>query len=837
MKMKIVSCARLLIATVLKAAGAFSIQSARARIALACASATIISLGAPIGAHAQGAIQNAASTTASASPKDEDLQEIIVTGTRDPRATAANSVSPVTVLGADQLATSGAPDLRDALIDLSPSITKSSFDYSYATGIDKISMEGLPSDDTLILINGIRRHTSGTIGDGGGPENGTAPSDLGTFPSSAIDHIEILTDGASALYGSDAIAGVVNFILKKNDHGVEISTINGITAAGDGFTSDTTLNAGFKLFGSGFLSISAEFFEQDHAYRSNPDNREPIINGAGTVLFPVGATDANRTFSTPSQDRDTFSYNAGVDLSDSVQLYSFATYSYRTSSAFQNYRPPSKLPQVFPNGFTPATENFDNDYAGTLGLKGTVGGWDWDVSGTYGNDHTNFYTSDTVNTALYAATGFTPTTVYNGASGVSEATADVNIRRSFDVGLAGPVNLAFGGEYRYDTYTLGAGDEASVYGGGTQGAGGYYPAVAVYGVPEDVEAAYVDLALEPIKNLKVDLAGRYENYSRSGGKSTGKISARYDFSPAVALRGTASTGFRAPTLAEQYYSILGVSPNGASGQLPVSSAAAKYLGAQPLKPETSTNISAGLVLRPIDGLTATIDAFQIDIDKRILTGAFYNGQAAITAFSLLGIGLNPGTDPAAVSAQYFTNGADTQTRGLNFALNYITKFDGFRIDWDGSGNFTSTKILRSGVDLNGNPLLNAAGASYLTTDIPAEKITFGGHLTSGRFDLSLHEIFWGSTQTAYQYTAGPNAFSATDFYTQYNKPNWETNIELGYKVTDWARLSIGATNLFNAFPTKLPQDVSYYGVYKYDWFAQGIGILGAYYYAGVKLTL
>jgi iron complex outermembrane receptor protein len=835
MKMKIVSCARLLIATVLKAAGAFSIQSARVRIALACASAAIIGLGAPTGAHAQSAVQNSASTTASASPKDEDLQEIIVTGTRDPRATAADSVSPIIVLGADQLATSGAPDLRDALIDLSPSITKSSFDFSYATGIDKISMEGLPSDDTLVLINGIRRHTSPNIGDGGGLENGTAPADLGAFPSSAIDHVEVLLDGASALYGADAIAGVVNFILKKNDHGVEVSTINGITAAGDGFTSDTSLNAGFKLFGSGFLSISAEFFEQDHAYRSNPDDREPIINGAGTVLFPVGSTAANRTFSTPSQDRDTFSFNAGIDLSDSVQLYSFATYSTRTSTAFQNYRAPSKLPQVFPNGFTPTTENFDNDYAGTLGLKGTVRGWDWDVSGTYGHDYTNFVTSDTVNTALYAATGFTPTTVNNGAYGDSEATVDVNIRRSFDAGLAGPVNLAFGGEYRYDTYTLGAGDEASYYGGGTQGAGGFVPQTAVYGAPEDVEAAYVDLALKPIESLKLDLAGRYENYSLSGAKTTGKLSARYDFSPAVALRGTASTGFRAPTLAEQYFATLGVSPNGASGQLPVDSAAAKYLGAQPLKPETSTNISAGLVLHPIDGLTATIDAYQIDIKNRIFTGAFYNGQAAITAFSLIGIGLNPGTDPNATSAAYFTNGADTQTRGLNFALNYITKFDGFSIDWDASGNYTHTKILRSGNDLNGNPLLNAASESYLTTDIPAEKITFGGHLTSGRFDLSLHEIFWGSTQTAYQYTAGPNAFSNTIFYPQDNKPNWQTNIEAGYKVTDWARVSIGAQNLFNAFPTKLPADASYYGVYKYDWYAQGIGILGAYYYATVNL--
>jgi iron complex outermembrane receptor protein len=376
--------------------------------------------------------------------------------------------------------------------------------------------------------------------------------------------------------------------------------------------------------------------------------------------------------------------------------------------------------------------------------------------------------------------------------------------------------LAFGGEYRHDTYTLSAGDEASYYGGGTQGAGGFVPQTAVNGVPEDVKAVYIDLAFEPFEKLKLDLAGRYEDHSRSGAKPTGKISARYDFTPQVALRGTVSTGFRAPTLEEQYYANLGVSPNGASGQLPVDSAAAKYLGAQPLKPETSTNYSAGLVLRPIDRLTATIDAYQIDINNRIVSGGFYNGQAAITAFSLIGIGLNPGIDPSAVSAQYFTNGADTRTRGLNFALNYKTPFDGFKIDWDASANFTGTKILSSGNDLNGNPLLNAVSKSYLTSDIPAEKITFGGHLTSGKFDLSLHEIFWGKTKTSYQYTSGPNAFSATDFYTQYNKPTWQTNIEIGYKMAPWARVSIGAQNLFNAFPSQLPADASYYGVYKYD---------------------
>jgi len=346
--------------------------------------------------------QAASAQQATSAPQASDATpgDIIVTGTRDPRATAANSVSPISIVGSEQLQKTGAPDLMDKLVDISPSIERVYLAPSYASGVDKITMRGLSSDNTLILLNGIRRHTTATI-EGVGPEVGNAPSDLGMFPSSAVGRIEVLTDGASAQYGADAIAGVVNIILKNNDHGAEFSTNNGVYAAGDGFTSDTTGNVGMKLGSKGFLSLSGEYLHADHTVRSNPDERGP-----GTLV--------NKFFGNPLQNKETVSYNAGIDLTDNLQLYSFGSYAHRVSTQFQYWRPPTSLPQVYPNGYEPQTAEKENDYAGTVGLKGTAGGWDYDLSGTYGYDHTNFITSDTANLALYAATGSTPTKVYTG---------------------------------------------------------------------------------------------------------------------------------------------------------------------------------------------------------------------------------------------------------------------------------------------------------------------------------------------------------------------------------------------------------------------------------------
>jgi iron complex outermembrane receptor protein len=213
-------------------------------------------------------------------------------------------------------------------------------------------------------------------------------------------------------------------------------------------------------------------------------------------------------------------------------------------------------------------------------------------------------------------------------------------------------------------------------------------------------------------------------------------------------------------------------------------------------------------------------------------GGVYSGEKAIAAYALEGLGINPGVNPNNVTVQYFTNGVDTQTRGLDLALKYVTEFDGgYRVNWNAGANFSHTDIQRIGDDLNGNPLVNAQFASFITTATPSYKVTFGPNLTAGKWDVNLHEILWGPTKTLQQYNAGPNAFSETVFGVQDNQSRFQTDLQVSYKVTDWATLAIGATDLFNEEPTRLPAIFSYAGVIKYDYYSEQMNINGGFYYA------
>lgn len=271
-------------------------------------------------------------------------EQVIVTGTRDPHQTAKKSVSPITVVSAQQLRSTGQPDLRDALVQLDPSITRPGVTSGNANMTSTISLRGLTSDQTLILINGKRRHsTSIMTDDTGSPENGTTPVDLGMFPMSSIDHIEILQDGAAALYGSDAIAGVVNIILKKNTHGLEMHSVNGGYYAGDGFTTDNTVSWGTGLGDRGYFHLDGEFKHQDHTNRGDADTRT--------------GTRVNEYFGNPQETRVSLGYNMGYKITDRVEFYSFASYAHRAAWSFQNYRTGSTLPEIYPNGFSPVSSS------------------------------------------------------------------------------------------------------------------------------------------------------------------------------------------------------------------------------------------------------------------------------------------------------------------------------------------------------------------------------------------------------------------------------------------------------------------------------------------------
>ncbi|MCQ8241806.1 TonB-dependent receptor plug domain-containing protein [Rhizosaccharibacter radicis] len=752
-------------------------------------------------------------------------EQIIVTGTRDPHQTARTSISPVVVISAAQLRQTGQTDLRDALVQVAPSVTRQVMGLDQGSLVDSLSLRGLSSDQTLVLVNGKRRHTTAALNFDPGPQQGTTPVDIDMIPVSAVSRIEILQDGAAAQYGSDAIAGVINIILKSADHGLSAQALNGGTYKGDGFTTGESLNGGVALGSRGFANLSAEFRHQDRADRSGPDLRTGLRN--------------DNAIGSPQSTRESISLNAAYDVTPGAQLYSFDTFTHRDAERWAYRRLPSSLPAVYPNGYQPVETLPENDFGVTVGLKGAdLLGWNWDASSTYGGNHDRLGLYNTANTLLYAQTGDTPQRATLGTYTNSQWTNTLDLRRAVKLPLlAAPLNVAVGAEYRYESYSIHAGDPASYVLGGTQGYQGLSPDNATDS-HRNVTAGYVDLSTKLLPHWQVDVAGRFEHYTDAGDTETGKISTRYDITRRVAIRGTVSNGFRAPTLAEEHFVSIVTSPTYANAQLAVDSPAARALGASSLKPERSTNYSAGFLLEPVDRLHVGVDAYQISIRDRIIDGGVYNGQPALDALALQNVSLSAGLDPSGVSAQYFANGASTRTRGLDVTAQYTLRLRRYgSVDLDAAVNFNQTVLRRLGRDANGNPLLNAQGISYLTSEFPANKLIAGGNWRNGRWNLALHEIRYGHTATQLTYYQGPNSFSNSVFQPFTNHPRWLTNIELGYQVTPAWHLALGANNLFNEYPSSIPIENSYIGAARYDTSSQQIGQEGGFYYFRVNYTL
>ncbi|CAP54362.1 TonB-dependent receptor plug domain-containing protein [Gluconacetobacter diazotrophicus] len=764
--------------------------------------------------------------TASASPAtdgDKD-EQVIVTGTRDPHQTARSSVSPIQVVTAAQLAATGQADVRDALIQLAPSVARSIRVNGSANMTDAISLRGLTPNQTLVLVNGKRRHTTAVLSNNAGPQQGATPVDIDMIPVSAVDHIEILQDGAAAQYGSDAIAGVVNIILKHDTHGLEAQSLNGGRYAGDGFTSGESLNWGTSLAGRGFFDLNAEYKYQDHTFRATPDSRT-----GRNDFMDIGD---------PRQQRETIGYNMEYAITDDVKLYSFATYGHRNGESYQDYRVPTASLPMYPYGFSPQETLDENDYSVTVGFKGRKFNWDWDLSTTYGGDSERMGLFDSINTAMLQNFGSSPTRFHLMSFSNTQWTTDAGVRRAFDVPLlAAPLNLALGAQYRYDSYHIGAGDMGSYYGTGASAFHGLSPNNASDS-NRDVTAGYIDVSTQLLPKWQVDLAGRFEHYTDAGDTETGKVSSRYDVNRYFGLRGTVASGFRAPTLAEEHWSNMSVAATTATGYIPVDSAGARLLGAKPLKPERSTSFSAGFVVNPIDNLHVTVDAYQIDLRDRIMAAGVYNGASAIEALALNGFAIPAGVTANAVTAQYYANAASTRTRGLDITANYLTRLGRYgRINWDVAANFNQTTIRHVAEDGNGNSLLNAQQEAYLTSYTPRNRVIFGGVWHYGDLDFTVHEIRYGHATSQLEYYTGPLAYSNTQFMRFLNPPRYETNLVIGYQVSPRWHVALGANNVGNARQKKIPEQFRYLGAYAYDVNIEQIGYNGGFYYFQVNFKL
>lgn len=808
-----------------------------------------------------------------AEPAPAESTELIVTGTRVRGVRAADSAAPIQIVGAAAFEKVGQPDLTQGLQQNLPSFSAQSMGGDTGNFTLTAALRGLSPNHTLILVNGKRRHPTGNLqaSPGAGLYQGSSSADLNLIPVSAIARVEVLQDGAAAQYGTDAIAGVINIILKDDVSGGSFTATAGQYYRGDGETANAQLNYGFKLGQNGFLNLTGEARFHDYSQVGGIDYR--AFNPDGTIRSGLSALDTaglanadgapyvNKAMGDARYALYNVLFNAGYDLGG-TQLYASGTYSNRNASAFQNFRLPSAVTNVvdgqtialYPNGFSPRQAFYEEDFGFTAGIKGEVSGWAWDLSTTYGRNSSDIWTRDSANASLYVDTGSTPTDFYDGRFAATQWTNNIDISREVELGLASPLNIAFGGEYRRDSYTIGQGDAASIYKEGGQGFPGFQPSDAATHSRSNV-AGYIDLAADIVKGLHLDLAGRVEDYSDFGSATVWKATARYDVSPEIAFRGTVSTGFRAPTLAEQYYSSTTLTPNYAIVQLPVNSAAAASAGFSPLNPEKSRNFSLGAVLHPAPGLSITVDAYQTTIRDRIMATGYLLGQVGpnvvsqgvLDAIADHGNVLGPGM--GYVAMMLFTNAADTRTRGVDVTVNYDHALaDWGRAAWSLGFNANQTKVLSQAElpeqvtsEAFGQVALLGPGAlSTITNSTPRWRLTPAVNITHGPIGFNLRGNIYGKV-------SGLASLDGTGIGGMVLEMPVTAiaDLDISYKVSNALTLSAGANNLFNRKAPSVPNVTDSSGVVRpatgtYNYGAPLLfspyGINGGYYYARVKVS-
>jgi iron complex outermembrane receptor protein len=778
------------------------------------------------------------------------LDEVIVTGTRLSGVRAQDSAAPIEVIDASTLARTGRTELGQALARLAPSFNTQAFGGDAGNLTLSARLRGLSPNQTLVLINGKRRHSTANLSVLSSAYQGSATADLNFIPLSAVERIEVLTDGAAAQYGSDAIGGVINVILKSDDHGGELSATGGRNFAGDGDTGAVAANIGLAAGPGGWLNLTAEARDHEYSDRGRADER--LLSAAVIAANPTwaqipGYPHLNLIFGDARYALTNLAANGGYHLTDTLEAYGFATFGHKYAAAYENYRLPNRLPALWPQGFSPKITSKEDDLSATGGVRGRLGaGWDFDLSSSYGRDDVAINVTNSANLSLYADTGATPTAFHNGDFIASQWTSNLDVSRDFAVGLASPLRVALGGEQRHETYEIKAGDAASRYKAGSQS----YPGFALTDAgrhSRDSWAGYLDLAVKPIDKLQLEAAGRFEHFDDFGDTTIGKLTGRYDLDDAFAIRGTVSTGFRAPTLAEAYYSATNVSPTSAFVQLPPNSAAAGLLGISRLKPEKSTNYSVGFVLRPIPRLTASLDLYQIALKDRIvgsgsiygLLGGVVRSPAVTAAIAANGNVLDPTVASTGVSI--FSNAVDTRTRGAELVLAYPTELGELgRIQWSLTGNYNQTKITGvrappAPIAASNQTLLSAAARSLLETASPRYKVALGALHTRGPWSVNLVSTLYGKSSALSDPGNGA-------YYRQKIGTAVIVDAELAYQTETHIRLAVGANNLFNHYPDRVSSAELAAGVAAgsaavaiYPTFSP-FGINGGYYYGKVSYS-
>lgn len=832
----------------------------RTRFTVTRISAALIALGLALPVGAQQAPSDQAKPD---KEKATALEGVQVIGSRAKNRTAAESVAPVDVISREQLENAGVMEVGQALQMLEPSFNFSRTFVSDGTDIIRpATLRGLGPDQVLVLVNGKRRHQQALVNVQQSIGRGSAGTDINAIPISAIERIEVLRDGAAAQYGSDAISGVINIVLKKRVGETSVTLESGQTYQGDGLVRHGSVSTGLRLGADGYLDLSVEYRKRGSTNRAGVDSLRADPPRVTQQLGDADATDAY------------FWLNGGLPIAGG-ELYWFGGISKRDGSSYGFFRPAGDnrtVPALYPNGFLPNIVTTAKDASLAVGYRVPVGAdWDLDFSVNRGRSHFGFNEANSVNVSWWyeplaggGIYGQSPTVADTGKLKLTETTVNLDLRGPVQWGIGNDaLNLGTGLEWRKDAYEITPGDPVSytygrtnnrtipIYGQtgdtaqpGMQGFPGFSPGEAVNASRHNW-AFYLDAESQATERLLLGAAARYEKYSDFGNTTTGKLSARFDATSSFAVRGTLATGFRAPGVQQKFYSqrSTNLSPSGVLVDTLTArqdSDVTRSFGIQPLKQETSRSGTLGLVYTPGNDFTMTVDVFRIDIKDRIIFSSNIVPESAAAdgtacAPDNFNCPISAVLDPLGVGqVLFFTNAIDTRTKGVDAVLQKGYSFDGgSNLDLTALLSYNKTSVTdrkSQSAILPPDKLFDDTQVTLIEQGQPRVHHVLQGVYHDGPWDFTLRGNYFGPV-TGQGFTPG---------IKQTWSGKWLADVALGYRFSDKARVVIGADNVFDTYPDKWDRTTGapfpQLG-FTYGWETLPFGVNGGYYYARLDFKL
>ena len=758
---------------------------------------------ASVAAAALAAAYPAAAAEAGAGPA-ATVDEVVVTGTREASRTQFTTLAPVDVLSEKALRSSVSSQVGDDLAQLIPSFNVQKLPTSDGLQfVRPATLRNLSPDETLVLVNGKRFHRSAFLG-----ARGAQAPDLAQIPAFGIQHIEVLRDGASAQYGSDAIAGVINIILDDKP-GFAAFAQGSQFYAGDGASYQVGARGGLAIGDGGHLTATAQWTTADATSRTHQRPDAIAFQAANPTIHVDNPV---QRWGNPDQDNYNFGLDASLPLG-AFEAYGFATLARTDGVNDINWRNPAANPAIYkttaifpgfdlnklyPGGFTPHEGIHARDGQAVIGLRQKAGeAFTWDLSAAYGRNQSAFFLNNSINASLGPAS---PTGFNLGKLTQSEFNLNADgVYKLALGGLAEPLNIAFGAERRVETYEIQAGDPASYAVGPGAAAGlapnsngfpGYNPQQA--GKWDQTSyAAYVDVEAQLTERWSAGVAGRYEDFSEFGDTFTGKLATRFAFTPDFAVRASWSTGFRAPTPAQLNSTSTSQGLDTVtlqlftSGRLSPLNPVAAFLGAKPLQPEESETFTGGLVWRNDSGFSGSLDVYQIEVSKRFSTSASITVTPAIKA-QLVALGVSGAS--AFTSISWFTNDFDTRTQGLDLVGAYSRALGPGRLDLTAAYNYNETTVT------HGSLAASATQKRLFEEARPKQNLTGSATYGWGPFELLGRVRYYGKWTDSTGNATG-------DIFQEFGGITL-ADVAVTYKATDQVSIKLGAENVFDTYPAQ-----------------------------------